>query len=255
MSWFDPTATIVSPLIAIACASGFASSTVTIFPLRRTRSAGRTDGCVVDWSAKAFAERSAGTTQTQHVTTSESGMNRIMASSVAPLALPRRQIRRADAQMSGRRAVERRQDDEGQQRVREGERDQVRVPVVDGAPDERGDEGDRGEKWIGHVQRREERGRDEDACGSGTRRLCFTEQRDLQRELLTERPEQQQADVRGGQRRRMPSMPRTSGRKEDGCLGGREDRRQQQRACEVAARDTPFVRAPRAHERKRQDDC
>src|SRR6478672_13668952 len=164
MSWFDPTATIVSPLTAIACASGFASSTVTIFPLRRTRSAGRTEVCAADWTAKAFAGRSAGTTQTHHAMTSESGMNRIMAPSVAPLASPRCQIRRADAQMSGRRGVERRQDDEGQQRVRERERDQVRMAVVDGAPDERGDEGDRGEKRIGHVQRREKRGRDEDAC-------------------------------------------------------------------------------------------
>ena len=39
ISWFDPTATIVSPLTAIACASGRASSTVTIFPPRSTRSA------------------------------------------------------------------------------------------------------------------------------------------------------------------------------------------------------------------------
>src|SRR6185295_5777916 len=44
MSDSDPTAAIVSAVIAIASAEGRASSTVTILPPRRTRSAGRTAG-------------------------------------------------------------------------------------------------------------------------------------------------------------------------------------------------------------------
>ena len=60
------------------------------------------------------------------------------------------------------------------------ERHEIRVAIVNPAPDDRGDERDDGEKRIGEVKRREQRGGDNDASGSRRRRLGLAQQDDLE---------------------------------------------------------------------------
>src|ERR1700674_292630 len=74
MSAFDPTATIFPPRAASACASGNLSSTVTMRPLRRTRSAAAgacAAACVARWGLTARTATAPPTKRANEVTTRE----------------------------------------------------------------------------------------------------------------------------------------------------------------------------------------
>src|SRR6185503_6986439 len=93
--------------------------------------------------------------------------------------------------MSSDRLIERIPKREGPESVGESERDDVRVPVVEPAPDERGGAGEWRQQRIRQVNHAEEYRCDENAFGARRCALGFAEHAGLQYPLLGPAPEQE----------------------------------------------------------------
>src|SRR6478609_9420724 len=91
--------------------------------------------------------------------------------------------------MSSDRLIERIPKREGSEPVGQRERDDVRVPVVEAAPDERSDAGEWRQQRVREVDRGEEYCRDDDAFGARRCALGFAEHDGLQYPLLRPSPE------------------------------------------------------------------
>ena len=91
----------------------------------------------------------------------------------ALLAQP--QIRRADAQAAGNVLIERMEDRQRSERVRERQRQDVRVTVVEPAPQQRGAESDGSEERVGQVHDAEQQRGEEDAGQPRRRALALAQ--------------------------------------------------------------------------------